>query len=510
VTPIRSDPPGRPTRQDIFAGLSVALILIPQSMAYAELAGLPSHHGLYAAALPPIAAAFLASSPYLQTGPVALTSLLTLGALLPLAPTGTESYARMAALLALVVGGTRALVGLLRLGWVNYLMSRAVMTGFLSAAAVLIVASQLPAAVGSPAPPGSVLERASWTVAHAASWESASVLLAALTILAVAGAARIHPLVPGVLVAALGGFAYSVATGYAGPVVGVIPAGLPSLSLELPWARLPSLIVPGVVIAVVGFADGASISRLYASEDRQRWDPDREFLSTGVANLVAGLSGGLPVGGALARTTVNRLAGARSRWSGLVTGAAVLVFLPFSAVLAPLPLAVLAGIVIAAVYNLLRPAELLTLWRVSPVQAMVGWGTFIATLVLAPRIDLAVLLGVALAAAVHLWRERTPDVAARRDGDRLVVEPRGVLWFASAPVMEERLLERLAREPDVKTVVIRCGGLGRIDLTGAYTLADMLAQAERAGLEMRLEDVPDHASRVLTAIGLGTPPKPPS
>jgi anti-anti-sigma factor len=111
---------------------------------------------------------------------------------------------------------------------------------------------------------------------------------------------------------------------------------------------------------------------------------------------------------------------------------------------------------------------------------------------------------------VHLWRERTPDVAARRDGDRLVVEPRGVLWFASAPVMEERLLERLAREPDVKTVVIRCGGLGRIDLTGAYTLADMLAQAERAGLEMRLEDVPDHASRVLTAIGLGTPPKPPS
>ena len=135
-----------------------------------------------------------------------------------------------------------------------------------------------------------------------------------------------------------------------------------------------------------------------------------------------------------------------------------------------------------------------------------------ATLVLAPRIDLAVVLGVAMSAAVHLWRERTPDVSARREGDTLHLEPRGVLWFGSAPVMEELLLQRLAEEPDVKQVVIRCGGLGRIDLTGAFTLAEMLDQAAGAGIEIRLEDVPDHASRVLAAIGLtpGTPAEPPS
>ncbi|HUF75656.1 MAG TPA: SulP family inorganic anion transporter [Longimicrobiales bacterium] len=531
MTPIRSDPPGRLTGRDVLAGLSVALILIPQSMAYAELAGLPSHHGLYAAALPPIAAAFLASSPYLQTGPVALTSLLTLGALLPLAPTGTEAYAAMAALLALVVGVARVAVGLLRVGWVNYLMSRAVMTGFLSAAAILIVASQVPAALGSAAPDGSVLARAGWSLTHGASWAATSVTLALLTVGVVLVAARVHPLVPGVLIAAVGGLIYSVAAGYAGPTVGAIPAGLPTLSLDLPWQSLPSLLVPGVVIAVVGFADGASISRLYASEDRQRWDPDREFLSTGMANLVSGLTAGLPVGGALARTTVNRLAGARSRWSGLVTGAAVLLFLPFTPVLSPLPLAVLAGIVIAAIANLVRPGELLTLWRASPAQALIGWGTFVATLALAPRIELAVLLGVGMSASVHLWRERTPDVSARREGDTLHLEPRGVLWFGSAPVMEERLLARLAEEPDVRRVVIQCGGLGRIDLTGAYTLAEMLQQAERAGLEVRLEGVPEHALRVLAAIGLqpgppggggsvggggpaqqasGTPPEPPS
>jgi len=509
VTPIRSDPPGRLTGHDVLAGVSVALILIPQSMAYAKLAGLPSYHGLYAAALPPIAASFLASSPYLQTGPVALTSLLTLGALLPLAAVGSETYAQMAALLALVVGFARIVVGALRVGWVNYLMSRAVMTGFLSAAALLIVASQLPSALGSVAPSaGNVVERATWALVHGGSWDGAAVALAALTILVVAGSARLSPLVPGVLLAAVGGILYSVLTAYEGPTVGEIPSGFPALSLSLPWSKLPSLLVPGVVIAVVGFADGASISRLYASEERQRWNPDREFVSTGVANLVSGLTAGLPVGGALARTTVNRLAGARSRWSGFVTGVVVLLFLPFTSVLAPLPLAVLAGIVIAAVFGLVRPAELMALWRVSPVQAMVGWGTFVATLALAPRIDLAVLVGVALSAAVHLWRERTPDISAQRHGDTLLVEPRGVLWFGSAPVMEERLLARLAEEPDVKTVVIRCGGLGRIDLTGAYTLAEMIEQAERAGLAVRLEDVPDHASRVLTAIGLGTPPEP--
>ena len=149
---MKSTPPSRLSGSDVIAGLSVALVLIPQSMAYAELAGLPPHHGLYAAGLPLIAAAFLASSPYLQTGPVALTGLLTLGALLPLAPSGTAEYARLAALLALVVGVARLLVGMLKAGWVVYLMSHSMMTGFLSAAAILIVSSQVPGALGGVAP----------------------------------------------------------------------------------------------------------------------------------------------------------------------------------------------------------------------------------------------------------------------------------------------------------------------------------------------------------------------
>ena len=268
TTPVRSDPVHGFSWRDVVAGLSVALVLIPQSVAYAELAGMPSHHGLYAAALPPIAAAFFASSPYLQAGPVALTALLTLGALLPLAQAGSAEYVGLAALLALVVGVVRMLVGALKAGWLSYLMSRPMLSGFTSAAAILIVSSQLPGALGSPAPDGSVLGRAVWAIGHPTSWEVASIGLTAVTVLLVLGGRAIHSLVPGVLLAAAGGIVFSSLTGYAGAAVGDIPAGLPRLTLDLPWHRLPVLLLPGAVIALVGFAEAASIARVFASEEQ--------------------------------------------------------------------------------------------------------------------------------------------------------------------------------------------------------------------------------------------------
>ena len=169
-----SAPPNRPVPADLLAGLSVAMVLVPQSMAYAELAGLPPHLGLFASALPPILAAFFASSPYLQTGPVALTSLLTFGALAGLAEVGTANYVALAALLALLVGVTRLVLGFLRLGVVTYLMRDPVVTGFTSAAAILILASQLPKAFGVVAPEGGVLWRAGWSLGHPDRWEAAA------------------------------------------------------------------------------------------------------------------------------------------------------------------------------------------------------------------------------------------------------------------------------------------------------------------------------------------------
>jgi len=473
-------------------------------MAYAELAGLPSHHGLYAAAAAPIAAALYASSPYLQTGPVAMTALLTLGALLPLAEPGTAEFATLAALLAVVCGLVRAAVGLLKAGWVSYLMSRAVMTGFTSAVAILIVCARLPSTFGvdiSEANVG-VVRGAFLTLSDPGLWELSALALTTTSVMIIVIGRAIHTLVPGVLIAALVGLLFSIISGYNGSVVGDIPVGLPAVSIDFPWSSLPALILPGAVIAVVGFADSASIARVFANEDRQRWNPSREFLSQGMANIAAGFVGGLPVGGSFARSSVNRFSGARSRWSGLIAGLVVLAFLPFAYVLAPLPQAILSGIVIAAIWPLFRVKELMSLWAISGPQAVVGCGTFGFTLILAPRIEQAVVLGVLMATAAHMWRELQPGVKTQIEGEELHFEPKGVLWFGSAPALEDSLLSSLAQEPNVKRIIVHCAGLGRIDLTAAQGIARIAEQAQVAGLEMEIRGAPEHAYRVLQAVGL--------
>ena len=405
----RTGPPLRPVPADLLAGLSVAMVLVPQSMAYAELAGLPPHLGLFASALPPILAALFASSPYLQTGPVALTSLLTFGVLAAgSAEVGTADYVALAALLAMLVGITRLLLGVLRLGVVTYLMRDPVVTGFTSAAAILILASQVPKALGVSAPDGGVLWQASWSLGHVDNWEIASVGVAATTaLLVLAGRRVVHRLFPGALLAVAGGVVVSRITDYGGPVVGEVSTGLPDLSLDLPWGSTGSMLVGGVLIALVGFAEPASIARVFADEDRQRWSADREFVSQGVANIAASVSGSFPVGGSFSRSSLNRLAGAQTRWSGLVTGAAVLTFLPFTDVLAPLPRATLGGVVIAAVVGLVRPVALVSMVRRSPTDALVAWTTFVATLTMAPRVERGVLVGILLSLAVGLRTRRS-------------------------------------------------------------------------------------------------------
>ena len=486
--------------RDVLAGVGVALVLVPQSLAYAELAGLPAHRGLFVAALAPVAAAFLASSPWLQTGPVALTSLLTLGALLPLAEAGTQEYVALAALLALVVGAVRVVIGLFRLGWMAFLLSQPVLMGFTAAAAILIIGSQLPGAAGVQPPVEGVGSRALWTLTHPGSWEGTSVGLSLVTAAIMVGSRRVHPAIPGVLLASIVGWAFSVITGYGGPQVGDVPADASFFTLYLPWTRLPALIVPGIVIAMVGFAEAASVAQTYATKERRPWDPNREFVSQGLANLTAGVVGGFPVGGSFSRSSLAYVTGARTRWAGLVTGISVLLFLPFSSVLAPLPTAILSAVVISAVVKLIRFGPLVELWRLSVIQAVIGWFTFVFTLVLAPHIEEAVILAVLLALGVHVWRELSPGYTVRHVGDALHLEVGGVLWFGSAPTLEKTLLNHLEDSRDAQRVVLHLGGLGRIDLTGALLLRQIRRDVEEAGMELELMEVPSHAHRILRQV----------
>ena len=195
------------------------------------------------------------------------------------------------------------------------------------------------------------------------------------------------------------------------------------------------------------------------------------------------------MGGSFSRSALNRDAGAKTRWSGAVTGLVVLCFLPFASSLAELPTAVLGGIVIAAVVSLIRPLPLLRLARYSKPQFAVGVVTFALTLALAPHIERAVVAGVLLSIAVHLWREQRIEVASWREGATLHMRPRGVLYFGSERRMQDEFLALVAQHPDATRLVVHLDGLGRIDLTGALALRAVVHDARGAGFEVEIRDV---------------------
>jgi sulfate permease, SulP family len=497
----------RPALGDVVAALSVALVLIPQSLAYAELAGMPAVHGLYVAAAAPIAAAAIGSSPYLQTGPVALTSLLTLGALAPFAPTGTGDYVRHAALLALMVGVARVALGLLRWGALSYLMSLPVVTGFTVAAAVLIIASQLPLLSDVDTEDDSPVAAAVDALTSPGEWSLAAIGIGLATVFIVVFGRKFVPVFPWILAVTVLGLVANDRGWVHVTDVGPITSGLPELSLALPWSSVPELIVPALLIAVVGFGEPAAIARRYATYDGKQWNPDREFVGQGLANIGAGLVGGYPAGGSFSRSALNRMSGAKTRWSGLLTGVIVLAFLPFAETLSALPKAVLAGLVIVGALSLLDLGQFRDYWRHSRPQFLVAVPTFVATLATAPRVERGLLIGVGLALAVHLWRESRLDVDSWQEGDTLHILPHGVLYFGSAPEFESQVAALQRLYPEATVIDIDLHRLGRLDLTGIYSLRDIAERGQRLGVEVRFSEIPPHAAARVAAI-LGESPSP--
>ena len=287
--------------------------------------------------------------------------------------------------------------------------------------------------------------------------------------------------------------------------VGPIPNGFPPLSLDLPWSSLVSLVAPGVVIALVGFAEPASIARRYAAQERKRWDADKEFIGQGLANLAAGLFSGQPAGGSFSRSALNRLSGARTRWSGAVTGLVVLAIMPAASVLSGLPKAALAGLVIAAVLSLVEVRPFQDAWRYSRPQFFVALTTFVTTIAAAPRVERGLIVGVALSLAVHLWRELRLELDTWVTGDTLHVRPQGVLYFASAPSLESRVMSLMADSPGLSHIVVHLDQLGRLDLTGALVLRSLVEDMRRADATVVIVGTQPQARRIVDSV-LGQAP----
>lgn len=391
-------------------------MLIPQSMAYAMLAGLPPIVGLYASTLPLLAYAIIGSSRELAVGPVAMDSLLVASALAPLAAVGSPEYVGLAVGLALLVGGIQVVLGFARAGAILELLKRPAIAGFTSAAALIIGLSQLSNLLGVALPRTQRIHEliaAAVPVIGSTHWPTLAIGVGGIVLLL--ALKRFAPRLPRALIVVVAG---SLVVWLAGlqdanvAIVGAVPAGLPDLSVpSLSGEQARTLLPSAMVIALVAFMEGASVGKAIADRRGATIKPNREFLGLGLANLGASVVGGYPVAGGFSRTAVNAEAGAQSRWAGVITaGAVVLTLMLFTEWFFYLPKAALASIIMASVFGLIDLAQARQLWANNRLDFALFLLTFAATLGLGIEIG----IGMGFAASLALTGFRRWSSARRQ------------------------------------------------------------------------------------------------
>ena len=495
-------------RTDILSGITVAMVLIPQSMAYAQLAGLPAYYGLYASFLPPAIAAILGSSRQLQTGPVAVVSLLTAAALEPLATTSSEGYIVYAIMLAVMVGVFQVALGIFRLGELVDFLSHPVVMGFTNAAALIIATSQLSKLFGVSVERADQYYETVWRVITSI-FQSTHLPTVAMSIIAFAliwYLGKRFPRLPGILIAVAFTTLVSYLLDYSakgGAIVGHIPAGLPKMSIPaFDWSIASQLISTAFVISLVGFMEAISIAKAMAIRTKQRLDANQELFGQGVANLFSAFSQSYPVSGSFSRSAVNINSGAITGFSSIVTGLVVgIALLFFTPLLYHLPQATLAAVIIMAVIKLIRIKPIKHEWDVQPHDAIVSVITFVLTIAMAPHLDKGMLIGVMLSLGLYVWRSRRPHMAilSRHGDDTLrdaeahilpvcehisVLRFDGPLYFANAGYFEDKVLERLAVKPELKFLLVDAEGINEVDATGEEMLYELIKRLDKMGIEL--------------------------
>ena len=519
------------TRQDLtgdlLAGVITAILLVPQGMAFGLLAGLPPQAGLYASILPPVVYALFGTSRTLAVGPVSVAAIMVAQALAHLTP-GAD-YVASALVLALLAGVFLLVLGALRLGLLANFLSHPVLSGFTSAAAVIIILSQLPNLLGVRFPRSlppleapivllEALRNINWTTLALGGLSVALLLVSGAPlerVLMRAGVPQARAGVIGktvplavVLVTTLlvARFSLDVARGVA--VVGSLPTGLPRFGFEVPgFETLTQLLPAAMLIALVGYVESVSIAKTLANRRRQSIDPNQELLALGGANLAAALSGGMPVAGGFSRTMVNFNAGARTQAAAILTALLVgTVALFFTPLLANVPKAALAAIIIVAVSKLIDIHAAVEAWRYDRNDGLVLVATAAGVLTLG--IEVGLTAGLVLSLLLYIWRASRPHVAELgrlpgtehfRNVDRyhdletwpqlLLLRVDEHLSFANSAFLEEGLMDRIARKRDLRHLVLVASGINGIDVSALELLTKLARSLRDAGITLHLAEV---------------------
>lgn len=527
---------------DVTAGIVVAIMLIPQGMAYALLAGLPPQAGLYTAVLPHIVYSIFGTSRTLGMGPVAIISLMVGTTLAPLATVGTEQYANYALLLSLMAGLFLVAFGLVRAGFLTNFISHPVLSGFTTAAAFIIGFSQLQYLLGLS------LERTHFIPSILLDvWHKSGLINPATLAIGVAAivalqlrssftdllrragligdfAADLLPkLLPLVIVLAATGITWYFRLDTHGvKIVGSIPSGLPTLSMpHMDTSATQQLVTGALLIGLVSFLESVSVARTLAAKRRQKVVPDQELFGVGFANIAAAFTGGYPVAGSFTRSVINFATGARTQVAGILTAIIIVLTLLFLApVFYYLPQAVLAATIVTAVTGLIDFSSLGHMWKYMRLDAVSFLGTFAAVLVLG--IEEGILVGIALSIVFFLWRTSQPNLVelGRLGETQLYRDARShevttydnllmlrvdmSLYFANAAHLEDHVLRYVADHPKVEHFVLVCSSVNMIDASALETLESLQSRLKAAGVTMHLAAVKTSILRRLKSIDFFT------
>ncbi len=502
-------------RGDLSAGLTVGVMLIPQGMAYAMIAGLPPIYGLYAATIPLIIYAFFGTSRQLAVGPVAMVSLLTATGVSALAETGSESFIALAISLAFLVGILQFTLGVFRMGFLVNFLSHPVISGFTSAAALIIGFSQLKHLLGIDIPRTHHIHEIVWQALE----KSADINPATLAI-GIGGIAlililrRINRAIPAPLLAVFFGILLVSLLGldetYGVKIVGNIPKGLPQFSMPVPeMSQIRVLIPMALTIALVGFMESIAVAKaLQAKHKDYKIDANQELIGLGLANIGSSFFSSYPVAGGFGRSAVNDQAGAKTGLAAIISSLVVmLTLLFFTPYFYHLPKAILASIIMVAVSGLIDIKEARHLWRSDRRDFYMLLATFLATLSLG--IEQGIGIGVLLSLAMVIYRSTRPHLAILgripgtpfyRNIDRfadlevredvLILRFDAQLYFANVNFFRNKISELTeGREEQLKAVIISADSMNNIDSSGIHALEEVAHELRQKGIRLFLVGV---------------------
>ncbi|MEN8893255.1 MAG: sulfate permease [Planktotalea arctica] len=511
---------------DLMAAFIVTIMLIPQSLAYALLAGLPPEAGLYASIVPIMLYAVFGTSRALAVGPVAVVSLMTAAALSNIVEQGTMGYAVAALSLAGLSGIILLAMGLLRLGFVANFLSHPVIAGFITASGIIIAASQLKHILGIDAQGHNLLDLVISLVKHLPeiNWITTVIGIIATGFLfwvrkglkPLLKRLGLGPTLIGIAVKA-GPVAVVVLTTLAVwlfgladqgvKIVGAVPHSLPPLTLpSFSPALLNQLLLPAILISLIGFVESISVAQTLAAKKRQRIDPDQELIGLGAANIGASLTGGFPVTGGFSRSVVNFDAGAETPAAGAFTAIGLAIAaLALTPLIFFLPKATLAATIIVAVLSLVDFSILKRSWDYSKADFAAVSATILLTLALG--VEAGVSAGVALSILLHLYKSSRPHIAEvgqvpgtehfrnvlRHD---VITDPNVVtlrvdesLYFANARYLEDKIHNRVAHDKAIRHVILQCSAINEIDLSALESLEMINERLREMNVKLHLSEV---------------------